>query len=270
MKKLLFVYIIMFMSFSSNLFSYKIIPLTPGLTEILCALGESGNIVAVPDNVSYPETIVDLPKIGPFFRPNVEKILSLNPDIVIGVKFQRQFLDRLEKLGIKTVVVNDHSVEELLASVKVIAETVRKKKKGESIVRKWKECLDSLKNRRSGTKKVLLVVGHYKNGVFSASKGTFLSELSEYAGGENIVSSEIAYPRLNLENIVSLKPDIIIDTSCKNEKKFYDELRKFINFKLEKVNDKFITIPGPRIFKTLEKFYLLLNDKKINLEKCLK
>jgi len=270
MKKFLYLYILIVMIFAESSYAFKLIPLTPGVTELLVELGEENNIIAVTNNAVFPERMLKLKKIGPFFRPNIESIFMLNPDYVIGVKFQKKYLDEIEKFGIKTIVVGDDSVDEIIKSVIVISKELKIEKEGIRLSEKWKTCFNNIKTVSKNRPKVLIVVGHYKNGVIAAANSTFLSDILDLSGGINILKSNVEYPKLNLENIVSLKPDMIIDTSCKHNVSFYGEVKKYITYKLFTVNEKYITIPGPRIFLSIKKIYKLLNNKELNLEKCLK
>ena len=96
----------------------RIISLAPGLTEILFSLGLDQRIVAVTDYCNYPEAALMKPRVGGM-NPNLERILSLHPDLVVGVAglYQSEILARLERFHIPYVVVDSSSMEKVFRNI---------------------------------------------------------------------------------------------------------------------------------------------------------
>ena len=63
----------------------RIVSVLPSNTETLCAIGACAKLVGVDDYSDFPAQVTKLPKVGGLYDPNVEKIVSLKPDLVIGV-----------------------------------------------------------------------------------------------------------------------------------------------------------------------------------------
>ena len=86
----------------------RLIALAPNLTEILYALGLGDRVVGVTNHCNYPPEASLKPKVGSYIHLNVEQIISLSPDLVIGTVDgnERYVLDLLEQAHIKVFFVN--------------------------------------------------------------------------------------------------------------------------------------------------------------------
>ena len=104
----------------------RIIALTPSLTEILFALESGDRVVGVTDSCDYPAAVRDLPNVGCWFDPDLAKLLSLNPDLVLGLQTaHRQVKPELESLGIRFILVNPLTVEGAIADIARIGEILK-------------------------------------------------------------------------------------------------------------------------------------------------
>jgi len=95
--------VILFLFVSTLWSSERIITLSPSLTEIVSALGHGKQLVGVSDYSVYPEAVSKLPKVGGYSNPNLEKILSLNPTLVLTQSYQSTLRSQLEHFGIETL-----------------------------------------------------------------------------------------------------------------------------------------------------------------------
>jgi len=94
---------------SSAAFSGRIVSLAPSVTECLFSLGSGDLVAGVTDHDVFPEEVKELPSVGGYFDPSLEKILSLSPDLVIGIStFHGRLLERLESMGVKTLPLTVH------------------------------------------------------------------------------------------------------------------------------------------------------------------
>ncbi len=239
----------------------KIIPLTPGITEILHFLGEDKNIIAVPEKTLYPPSLENLPKIGPFYRPDVEAIIKLDPTHVIGVKFQEPIISQLKKIGIKTLIVQDETINDIIRSVEKIGAFIGKKKRGEVLATKLQKCIRLFLNAKNNQVPFVAILdkGEYK--FYVAGPNSFVGELIQIAGGKNLITTRIPYPRISLEELIALKPKIIIDLSRENNFNY----NKWLHSKVVKLNNPLLTIPGPRIIKAIKIFRKVLGTREVDI-----
>ncbi len=111
----------------------RIISLAPNLTEIVYALGLQDRLVGVTTLCDYPPAAREKPKVGDVLNPSLEKIVQLQPDVVLGTTAgnRRATVDALERLDVPLYGVDARSVEGIFDSIRHLAELTRVPKRGE-------------------------------------------------------------------------------------------------------------------------------------------
>lgn len=199
---------------SLNLYSYeRIIALSPSINEIIYALGDGDKIVGNTTFCRYPKDALSKAKVGGFFSPSLEKILSLKPDIVIMQRSSLRLSKKLEKLGIKTKVIKTKTLEDIRNTISGIGLILNKNKEALTI-------LDDITNRLNETKnivkdkKILMVIGHnlsLEKRIFVAGQNLYFDDIINYSQNINAFQSpRVGQPILNMENIIATNPDIVI------------------------------------------------------------
>ena len=103
----------------------RIVSLTPGNTEILFALGAGDRIVGVSSFSDYPPEAKAKPVVGAYNAPDVEKIISLEPDIIFAARsIHNTQLDILRGTAIKIVEVEPQNMQEILESIILIGDFI--------------------------------------------------------------------------------------------------------------------------------------------------
>jgi len=192
----------------------RIISLAPGFTETLIDLGLKDRIVGVTTSCDYLKEVKEVERIGLYMKPSLEKIVGLSPDLVFATDYvgQRQTVKALEKLGIRVeVFFEEKGIEELFLRVKRIEEICGVQRKADLLIQRMQKRIDQVRTKTSSCirPRVYVEVGY--NPLFTCGKGSFIDELIEIAGGENI-GHEInkPYPRVSAEFIISKNPEVII------------------------------------------------------------
>ncbi|ARI78563.1 ABC transporter substrate-binding protein [Halobacillus mangrovi] len=198
----------------------KIISTIPSNGEILFTLGLSEEIVGVSDYANYPEEATQKEKIGGQDL-NVEKILSLEPDLVLahasGAHNSEQALEQIRDAGIKVFVVQEAtSFEAVYESIQTIGKVTGASEKAEKIVTGMKEDLEAIKEKASGIaeedKKDVFIEVSPAPEIYSGGKGTFLNEMLQAINANNVVGDQEGWFKMNNEAIVELQPEVIITT----------------------------------------------------------
>lgn len=207
--KVIFLLVIWFTGYASD----RIVALSPSINEILFALGAGNQVVANTEYCNYPPEAKKLPKAGGYFSPSIEKILSLNPSLVIMQDNNLPLSRKLEKIHIKTLVVKIDTYPSIRSSIRTIAHATGKDKKGEAIVRNLDQKLSSLKGIITD-KKILIVFGHntdFSKSLFVSGQNLYFDDIIRYSGNINALqSTRKGQPIVNLENIIAMNPDIVI------------------------------------------------------------
>jgi iron complex transport system substrate-binding protein len=104
----------------------RIVSASPSTTEILYGIGAFARVVAVSDYCTYPPAVQHLPRIGGWENPNMERLLSLAPDLVIVTEAQAPLVeDRLQQLNLRTLIVPGRTLEDAFTAMKLIGRARR-------------------------------------------------------------------------------------------------------------------------------------------------
>ena len=216
-----------------------VVSLSPAVTEIIYALGAEDILVGRTDFCEYPSEAATLPSIGGISNLNIEKILSLDPDLVIsGSMVGKKVTDQMDQMGTPMVcVIEKPHFEALYDNIKAIGRLVGKEKEADSLnallhnrvdalvdsthaitpARPQGAALSTAESNQIGEKshnnaippKVYYVVGFGPSGNFTAGGNTFINDIIRMAGGRNIAEGVEGWS-YSLEALVQEDPDYII------------------------------------------------------------
>ena len=195
----------------------RVVSLSPAVTEIIYAIGAESLLVGRTDFCEYPAEALQIPTVGGISNLNIEKILSLNPDLVIsGSMVGKKATDQMDQMGTPMVcVIEKPRFEALYDNIRAIGRLVGKEKEADSLVEslKWKvERLladTSLSTFNSQLSTCYYVVGFGPTGNFTAGGNTFINDIIRMAGGRNI-AEEVEGWNYSLEALMQENPDYII------------------------------------------------------------
>ncbi|HYH45851.1 MAG TPA: helical backbone metal receptor, partial [Thermoanaerobaculia bacterium] len=165
----------------------RIAVLAPAAAEILAALGEAGQVVAVGDFVEWPRSVAGRPKIGPYDNPNLERLLALRIDLLLTAESQAggAAYARLRSLGVQVVELDTETYRGVLAAVEQVGLLVGRQREARAEAARIRAGVEAVRRRAAGLPKrrVLFAVG--RDPLFVAGPGSHFDELIAAAGGEN-------------------------------------------------------------------------------------
>lgn len=196
------------------------VSLAPSLTEIVYALDAGDRLVGVCGQCDFPAAAAKLPRVGGYLAPSVEAIVAQAPDLVIVVPSpgNREAVRAVERLGVRTLVMQDRTLADLWASIGTLGDALGVGDAGRALVARLQARLDAVRARVASRprRRVLLVVGHRP--LIVAGGGTLQDELLAIAGGDNVAhDAGQAWPQLSLEAVVARAPEVIIDAGMGTE-----------------------------------------------------
>jgi iron complex transport system substrate-binding protein len=239
----------------------RVIALTPSLVETLFALGLGDRVVGVGDYSTWPPEVKGKPRLGGLFNPNLERILSLKPDLAVFIPSERDLSAKLEPLGIDTLVVPNESLAEVERSFHTIARRCGVPEAGEKLAAEWRAGL-APEPLAGPPLRVMLSVGRQAGrlgDMVIAGKGTSLHELLERMGAENAFADAPGlYPQIGLEEVVSRAPDVILElrvdppspelaASLRDDWQALAQIPAVRNGRVEIIAGDYTLIPGPRL-----------------------
>ncbi len=246
----------------------RIIALTPAIVEIVADLNKTDELVAIPEHTVYPKNLKK-PSIGSGVYPNLEKILSYSPTLVIAQDYQRDIQNKLKQLNIKTISVKLKTINDIKNSIKKIAKNLDADSK--PLLKKINDAIAQC--QKSKTKHKIMIVytpnESFDKGVFIAGKDIFYDDIITISGNENIwQNSFISQPVLTYEHILKYNPDIIIilNSNKNTNKQKLIKLYKTLpvnaskNNKVFILDDEFIFYPSSRVYKTVDIICKTIND----------
>ncbi len=195
----------------------RIVSTAPSFTETTFALGAGDRVIAVSTYCHYPEAANQLPRIGSYLKPNVEAIARLKPDLVLVHAEQRQIIEQFKTLGLRVLPLRNNTLDEVTASIRDLGAALELSAAAAKLEQKIRTRLKTLESVNMGKKPVsmLFVVGRTPgklDGMIVVGKGSFLNELIRVAGGKNVMAdSPVTYPKISIEAILRLDPDVIVD-----------------------------------------------------------
>lgn len=238
----------------------RIVSLSPAITEILYALGAEQRLIGVSSFCDYPRAALSKENVGGFINPNLEKIISLRPDLVIlspnsGTK---QIHQTLAAIGVKTAVVSFYTIDELRKAYAMIGAYTDSQENARRLTAELDEAVRETRDRAGNdAPRVLFVRSHAPLCV--AGRGTYEDDLINTLGALNcIANSRTRYPHYTVEALISIDPQIVIDatfydTPNQEEKKqiktFWAQLQSISAVKNKRVyiiKTDIHSVPGPR------------------------
>ncbi|MGC8970747.1 MAG: ABC transporter substrate-binding protein [bacterium] len=241
----------------------RIISTAPDVTEILFALNLGDKVVGVTTWCNYPEGAKTKEKIGDFANPNIEKILSLKPDLIVATGgVQRQVIEKLEQLGIPVYVFYPHNIDEVIKGIYTIGRITGAEENAKRLAFDLKLRIAKVTSKVSKVKtkpKVFFELWHEP--LMSAGPGSFIDDIIKKAGGINIAgTAKSAYPIFSLEQLIKEDPDVIIGAESSMganpleiaKRPGWDTLKAVKNQRVYTINDDIIFRAGPRLVLALE------------------
>ena len=242
----------------------RIVSLAPSITEILFALGLNSEIAGVTDFCDHPEACLTKPKIGGFVNPSLERIVSLKPDLIIGIRDgnREETLQKLKDLGFSVYRVDPKGFDGVTKTIGNLGGITGREEAARRIVRTMttkKEHILSL-TRSLYKPKVFFQVGDAP--IVTVGKGTLTHDLIQFAGGKNITENEpMDYPLYSIEAVLTKAPEIIIMSSMDNKKDYSNLVNKWKHWRtipavkqnaIHVIDSNLVDRPTPRITEGLE------------------
>ncbi|HJJ36282.1 MAG TPA: helical backbone metal receptor [Methanocorpusculum sp.] len=190
----------------------RIISLAPTNTEILFAVGAGDRVVGVTEYCDYPEEATTKPIIGGYSTPNVEKIVSLDPDLIIAYYGNGlETINHIKELGYNVITLNSDSLDGSYRGIELIGEAVGCKDAADSLVSMMKSNLAVLQSKLpTDAEKPVVVHCLWTDPLWVSGSHTFEDEMIAAAGGINGASFVDGWGIVTIEKFLTLDPDIII------------------------------------------------------------
>ena len=191
----------------------RIIALSPSINEIIYAIGAGEEVVGNTEYCKYPKETLEIPKVGGYFSPSLERIIALNPTIVVMQKNNHKLSKQLTKLDIKSKIIHIDTLDNIRNSITVLGKLFHKEANASKIVADINSRLKDLRGIVKN-KKILMVIGHntsLSKQIFVAGQNLYFDDIIKESGNVNAFETKRkGQPILNMENIIATNPDMVI------------------------------------------------------------
>jgi iron complex transport system substrate-binding protein len=251
----------------------RIVSMAPNVTEMLFAIDLDNEIVGVTDYCNYPESARSKTKIGGYYNPNIEVILSLSPDLIVATPdgYSKERIEKLDQSGIPVFIVNPLKIDDMLESIILLGRITGKEETASQVVEDMRSRITAIKYEVSQIPMQKRIKVFYEIGedpLVTVGPDNFVNDLITTAGGINVAAdAPSSWPVYSVEAVIMKNPDVILtapstmSSSDKNSQAIkwnkYRTVSAVVSDKIYAVDPDIMLRSGPRVVDGLEKLYLL-------------
>jgi iron complex transport system substrate-binding protein len=252
----------------------RIVSHVPAITEILFALRLGDKVVGVSDFCDYPEEAKTKPSVGNYFDPSIERIVALNPDLVL-TDGHSEGVKQLDSLGIAFLVIDPKDFDGIFRDIELIGQATGTEARAKKLADQMKADIARITNRVKGAQKVktfYVIDATDLNNPWTAGPGSFVDSLINMAGGENVAAKAVApWAQFSIEQLVNADPEVII-LPAKHGTAFtapevlqghpaWRQITAVKQGRIYTIDGDLVDRSGPRIVQGLEKIARILHPE---------
>lgn len=247
----------------------RIISVIPAITEMLFALGAGDRVVAVGSFDRFPPQVEKLPRVGALLDPDLERILSLRPDLVAVYGSQTDLRQQLERAGIPTFVYSHGGLAGISSAILDLGTRI-------GVAQRARQLTDDIDRRLRAVKaqmpsgpapRTLVVMGRDSlalRGIYASGGHGFIHDMLTAAGGVNVFADlQQEAVQATTELIIARRPEVIIELRAEPLPKEQEARERAVwnslgsvpavrNNRVHIVSDRRTVIPGPRVAEGVE------------------
>ncbi len=252
----------------------RIISMAPVNTEILFALGLGEKVVGISNVCDYPPQAQEKERIGDYDNPNLEKIIELEPHLILASHGNpTELINQLEELNYAVVYLDPKDIDHIISSITTVGKITGNDKESTRLTEEMEERIEAVLSVTSSlvenNKPRVLYVVWYKP-LWTAGSGTFIDELIQKAGGINIAGDIAGWPQMNLETVIEKNPQIVVVGYSEDQPELIQAVRDestldqtdaFKNNQIHTIDTDIVSRTGPRIVDALEEMARVIHPE---------
>ncbi len=247
----------------------RIVCLVPAVTETLFAIGAGAQVAAVSSFDNYPPDVAGLQRVGALLDPDVERILSLRPDLVVVYASQADLRTQLGRAGVPTYVYTHAGLPDVTTTIREVGERTGHGASASQLAGTIERRIATVRHTIDGLRKIPALVVFEREplslrGIYASGGIGFIHDLLEAAGGRNVfadVKQEAVQATTELvlarrpEVILELRPAVTTETDRRREIAAWDRLGSLPAVRSKRIyifSDQKMSIAGPRVGEVVE------------------
>jgi iron complex transport system substrate-binding protein len=255
----------------------RIISLAPSNTEIIYALDLDDRLLGVTTFCDFPAEALDKPKIGGFNTVDIEKVVEIQPDLILVTNIHvAEVVPQLEQLGLTIFVVNPRGIDEIMEAIEIVGRLTSSLDEAYQLIIEMETRVAAVTDITSSMTveqkpKVFYIIWHEP--LMTVGSGTNINALIDLVGGVSVAGDiNEDYPTLSLEALIVANPQVIIAGTgmgsgvnlpyefILNEDRLAG-LDALLNSQVYEINTDLVGRAGPRIVDGLEAMARLIHPE---------
>ena len=191
----------------------RIIALSPHSVELLYSIGAGDRIVGTTQFADYPAAANDIPRVGGYNGINIERVLELEPDLVVVWASGNPTADlaQMKKLRLPIYESNPKRIEQIAHELIQLGKLTGLEQNAQREADRFINQLQKARAENSQKSKVRFFYQLWPKPLRGIGPGSWINEIMTTCGGENILGSGFSdYPEINVETVLLAKPDVIL------------------------------------------------------------
>jgi iron complex transport system substrate-binding protein len=190
---------------------------------MLFAIGAGPRVVAVSSYDKEPPQVASLPRVGALLDPDVERILSLKPDLIVVYHSQHDLIRQLERAGVSHFSYVHGGLADIFKTIRDLAVRTSDTEQAAQVVKQIEDTLADIRKRVAGQPrpKTMIVFGREPGSlrnVYASGGYGFLHDVLDIAGGEDVFSDvKRESVQASTELILTRAPDVIVELRADDE-----------------------------------------------------
>lgn len=241
----------------------RVVSLAPSLTEIVVELDSADLLVGVLDAGERPAELNNLPSVGRYGQLDMERLLSLKPDLLLlwpGSVGPAQ-REQLKRLNIPTYVAEPHTLGQLIDQIETIAAQLGRPERGAALAAELRQRLDSLRQRYRRDQPLRVFYQVWDRPLYTVGGGQIISDALDVCGARNVFADlELPAPQVSVEAVLQRNPEVILasDQAQLNAWKAWPQVAAVRQGQLLLVTDKGLERPSGQMIAATAKLCSLI------------
>ncbi|EPO3009301.1 vitamin B12 ABC transporter substrate-binding protein BtuF [Vibrio cholerae] len=250
----------------------RIISLAPHATEIAYAAGLGDKLVAVSEYSDYPPQALELERVANHQTINIEKILTLKPDLIIAWPAGNppRELAKLRQLGFTIYDSQTKTLDEIADNIEALSHYSANPDVGQKAAHDFRQRLQDLRTQYASNQPIRYFYQLSEKPIITLAQGHWPSEVFSLCGGVNIFAdSAVPYPQVSIEQVLVKQPQVIFTSehAIANGhmwRAWQAELSTVQNDQVWALNADWLNRPTPRTLDAVEQVctYLKIAQKQ--------
>lgn len=249
----------------------RIISLSPSNTEILYAIGLESRVVGVTTFCNYPAAAQKCEKIGGFSDPNLERIVALDPDLVIAESIHALFIPSLEKAGVTVLAVEPKRLADISGAVEMVGQATGEEKEATRLAGNIRAKIEEVRSGITGDLQLPLVYFEvWYEPLMTVGRGTLIDDLITVCGGVNLAGDAASqYPEISEEAVILRNPDVIVYPESHgtefanpmNRTGAWQTVKAIQSGRVKPINPDIVTRATPRVIQAMDELLCIIHPE---------